>query len=112
MRHTSTITICLLAMLLLSGMHLRAADKPRPIPIVLDTDIGTDIDDAFALALVLDSPELDLRAVTTVSGDTTSFMLPGVSLLRRCAIRCRCHCSLIRVSVRPGHFRSRSTTME
>jgi purine nucleosidase len=70
MRHTSTITICLLAILLLSGMRLRAADKPRPIPIVLDTDIGTDIDDAFALALVLDSQELDLRAVTTVSGDT------------------------------------------
>jgi inosine-uridine nucleoside N-ribohydrolase len=70
MRHTSTITICLLAILLLSGMRLRAADKPRPIPIVLDTDIGTDIDDAFALALVLDSQGLDLRAVTTVSGDT------------------------------------------
>ncbi len=37
---------------------------------MLDTDIGSDIDDAFALALVLDSPELDLRAVTTVSGDS------------------------------------------
>jgi purine nucleosidase len=44
--------------------------RQRPTPIVLDTDIGGDIDDAFALALVLDSPELDLRAVTTVSGDT------------------------------------------
>jgi purine nucleosidase len=40
-----------------------------PLPIVLDTDIGTDVDDALALALVLASPELDLRAVTTVSGD-------------------------------------------
>ncbi len=39
------------------------------IPILLDTDIGTDVDDAIALALVLASPELDLRAVTTVSGD-------------------------------------------
>lgn len=46
------------------------AATPRPIPIVLDTDIGSDIDDAFALALVLKSPEFDLRAVTTVSGDT------------------------------------------
>jgi inosine-uridine nucleoside N-ribohydrolase len=70
MRHKSTTTICLLAVLLLICMSLRAADKMRPIPIVLDTDIGSDIDDAFALALVLDSPELDLRAVTTVSGDT------------------------------------------
>ena len=38
--------------------------------ILLDTDIGTDIDDSFALALILASPELDLRGVTTVSGDT------------------------------------------
>ena len=38
--------------------------------IILDTDIGTDVDDAFALALILRSPELDLLAVTTVAGDT------------------------------------------
>ena len=42
---------------------------PRPIPIVFDTHIGSDIDDAVALVLVLDGPELDLRAVTTVPGD-------------------------------------------
>ena len=39
------------------------------IPIILDTDIGTDIDDAFALALALKSPEIELLAVTTVSAD-------------------------------------------
>jgi inosine-uridine nucleoside N-ribohydrolase len=39
-------------------------------PVILDTDIGTDIDDAFALALIINSPELDLLGVTTVSGDT------------------------------------------
>jgi inosine-uridine nucleoside N-ribohydrolase len=38
-------------------------------PAILDTDIGTDIDDAFALALALKSPELELRGVTTVSAD-------------------------------------------
>lgn len=43
---------------------------PQKIPIILDTDIGTDVDDAFALALILQSPELDLLAVTTVAGDT------------------------------------------
>jgi purine nucleosidase len=38
-------------------------------PILFDTDIGTDVDDALALGLVLASPEdLDLVAVTTVSG--------------------------------------------
>lgn len=36
------------------------------IPVILDTDIGDDIDDALALALVLQSPELDLKAITTV----------------------------------------------
>lgn len=39
--------------------------------ILLDTDIGTDADDALALALVLAVPDqLDLVAVTTVAGDT------------------------------------------
>jgi len=38
--------------------------------IVLDTDIGDDIDDALALALALNSPEIDLRGITTVFGDT------------------------------------------
>ena len=41
-----------------------------PRRIVLDTDIGTDVDDALALALTLASPELELVAVTTVAGDT------------------------------------------
>lgn len=38
--------------------------------IVLDTDMGTDVDDAMCLALALASPEIELVAVTTVSGDT------------------------------------------
>jgi inosine-uridine nucleoside N-ribohydrolase len=37
---------------------------------ILDTDIGDDIDDAFALALALRSPELKLLGVTTTYGDT------------------------------------------
>jgi len=51
-----------------SAVH--AADRPQPkVPILLDTDIGGDIDDALALGLVLTSPELELRGVTTVDGD-------------------------------------------
>lgn len=38
-------------------------------PIALDTDIGSDVDDLLALAVILGSPELDLTAVTTVYGD-------------------------------------------
>jgi inosine-uridine nucleoside N-ribohydrolase len=39
-------------------------------PVILDTDIGTDIDDTWALAMLLRCPELDLRLVTTATGDT------------------------------------------
>jgi inosine-uridine nucleoside N-ribohydrolase len=38
----------------------------RPIPVIFDTDIGTDADDAYALVLAARSPQIDLRAVTTV----------------------------------------------
>ena len=38
--------------------------------IILDTDIGTDVDDILALTLALNSPELNLLAVTTAYGDT------------------------------------------
>ncbi|WP_066582996.1 nucleoside hydrolase [Cellulomonas timonensis] len=38
------------------------------IPVIIDTDPG--IDDALALMLAVASPELDLRAVTTVGGNT------------------------------------------
>jgi len=38
----------------------------KPLPIILDTDIGDDVDDALALAVVLNSPELELRGITTV----------------------------------------------
>jgi purine nucleosidase len=39
------------------------------IPVILDTDIGTDVDDCLALAVLLGSPEIDLVGVTTVYGD-------------------------------------------
>src|SRR5215217_9149461 len=44
----------------------------QPVPVLFDTDIGTDIDDAYALALILRSPELELLGVTTVSGDAVA----------------------------------------
>ncbi len=37
--------------------------------LILDTDIGTDVDDCLALALILGSPELELAGVTCVYGD-------------------------------------------
>lgn len=37
--------------------------------IILDTDIGTDVDDALAMAVLLGSKEVDLIGITTVYGD-------------------------------------------
>ena len=41
-----------------------------PEKIIIDTDIGDDVDDAFALALAVKSPELQVLGVTTTFGDT------------------------------------------
>lgn len=41
-----------------------------PSPVFVDTDIGDDIDDALALALLLCSPEVRVVGVSTVFGDT------------------------------------------
>ena len=41
------------------------------IPVILDTDIGDDIDDTWALVLLLKSPQFDLKLVATDYGNTT-----------------------------------------
>lgn len=43
----------------------------KKIPVVFDTDIGGDIDDTWALALLLKSPELDVKLIVSDSGNTT-----------------------------------------
>jgi inosine-uridine nucleoside N-ribohydrolase len=44
---------------------LLIARATEPMPVLLDTDIGTDIDDTYALAQVVRGPELKLLSVTT-----------------------------------------------
>ena len=39
------------------------------IPVLFDTDIGSDIDDALALAYLLRQPRCELVGITTVTGD-------------------------------------------
>lgn len=48
------------------------ANSPSRTRIILDTDIGDDIDDALALALIVRSPELELLGVTTVFGNVAA----------------------------------------
>lgn len=57
-RHT-----CLLFFFLCSAALAR-------VPVIFHTDIGTDIDDSWALAQILRTPALDLKLVLTDTGDT------------------------------------------
>jgi len=41
-------------------------------PVIFDTDIGTDIDDAYALVALIKRPDLELLGVTTVSSDAVA----------------------------------------
>lgn len=62
-------SIALIALLALGGVSPVHAAASR-IPVVFHTDIGTDIDDTWALAQLLRCPELDLKFVLTDTGDT------------------------------------------
>jgi inosine-uridine nucleoside N-ribohydrolase len=50
------------------GAHAPVPVSKERIPVILDTDIGDDIDDTWALVMLLKSPELDLKLVTTTFG--------------------------------------------
>ncbi len=51
--------------------------------IILDTDIGDDVDDAFALALAMRAPECELMGVTTAFHDTAARARIACRLLSR-----------------------------
>ena len=40
------------------------------IPVIIDTDIGFDVDDVWALAFALQCSEIDIKLITTCTGDT------------------------------------------
>jgi inosine-uridine nucleoside N-ribohydrolase len=48
------------------------SSRRTKIPVIFDTDIGGDIDDTWALIMLLQSPELDIKLVTTSVGDTVA----------------------------------------
>ncbi len=82
---TRIAVAALLLVFLTSTVPASAAAKK----IILDTDPGTD--DALALMLALNSPELDVRAITVVPGNVTASQglenaLRMVSLANRCDI--------------------------
>jgi inosine-uridine nucleoside N-ribohydrolase len=68
---------------------LAAAPAPATKKVIIDTDPGTD--DAIAILLALNSPELDVRALTVVPGNVTAEQglknaLTLASLANRCDI--------------------------
>jgi purine nucleosidase len=60
----------LMLLLLLVGRTHSAAPQATAAKIIFDTDIGDDIDDAYALGFLLRSPEVRVLGVTTAFEDT------------------------------------------
>ena len=50
--------------------YAQSTKPAAPEKIIIDTDIGDDVDDAFAVALALRSPELQILGISTTFGDT------------------------------------------
>ena len=61
---------CVLCLVLLMASGASWAQGRMPEKVIIDTDIGDDVDDAFALALAVKSPELQVLGVMTTFGDT------------------------------------------
>lgn len=55
------------SLLLVSPVQAQAAPKEQ---VIVDADIGDDIDDAFAFGLLLNSPEFDILGINSAWGDT------------------------------------------
>ena len=65
--------LCAVILVVTSMLHAHgqpAQANAGPQLVIIDTDIGDDIDDAFAVALALRSPELHILGITTAYGDT------------------------------------------
>ena len=68
----STILTCILLCATLTTPPVSRGQSAPTLPekVIIDTDIGDDIDDAFAVALAVRSPELQILGITTTFGDT------------------------------------------
>src|SRR5512141_81638 len=80
MSHVNRIALVLIVVL--TACAPAAAQQAR-IKVVLDTDIGTDIDDAWALGYALKSPSLELLGVTVTDADTPKRARLACKLLSR-----------------------------
>jgi inosine-uridine nucleoside N-ribohydrolase len=69
-----SILATLFTLVVISSVHAQSQKSPQAASqsekVIIDTDIGDDIDDAFAIALALKSPELEILGISTTFGDT------------------------------------------
>lgn len=79
----------LIALALLVGFVLGlrvASSATAPIPLIIDTDVGSFYDDFAAIALVLKNDDLDVKLVVTCTDDTTArakVLAKFLTLIRR-----------------------------
>jgi inosine-uridine nucleoside N-ribohydrolase len=66
----ASLLLPLLLTTIVTAASKPAYSAPTPKPVILDTDICDDIDDTWAIALLLQSPELDCKLITTAVGNT------------------------------------------
>jgi purine nucleosidase len=68
--------------LLVDVSQVYESDREMTTKVLLDTDIGSDIDDAIALAYLLSQPDCDLLGITTVTGEPDRRAMMASALCR------------------------------
>src|ERR1700690_3443581 len=76
----------------------RCQQQSQPTKIIIDTDPGTD--DALAMLLAFNSPELDVRAITIVAGNVTA-ALGLENALKVASLAGKCNIPVARGAVHP-----------
>ena len=99
LKRVSLLALAVLSAAVISPAHGQSETAPKKV--IIDTDPGTD--DALAILLAVNSPELDIRAITIVAGNVTVFL---VWLARTVALRTSgtgvLFCSMVIATARPA----------
>jgi inosine-uridine nucleoside N-ribohydrolase len=92
----TTFVLLPIAVLAQAGANPQTREK-----VIIDTDVGDDVDDAFAVDLALASPELEIVGISTAWGDT--------AMRARMIDRMLCETGRTEIQVRAG-IATRATT--